>query len=56
MRSRAVADVAYHNQAVVYDLLLKVAAETLITIAADPQHLGARSSELPPCSIPGGPR
>ena len=29
-------------QAVVYDLLLKTAAETLITIAADPKHLGAR--------------
>ena len=37
-----IADIAYHNQAVVYDLLLKTAAETLITIAADPQHLGAR--------------
>ena len=34
--------IAYHNKAVVYDLLLKVAAETLITIAADPKHLGAR--------------
>ena len=39
---RPVADIAYHNQAVVYDLLLKTAAETLITIAADPKHLGAR--------------
>ena len=37
-----IADIAYHNNAVVYDLLLKVAAETLITIAADPKHLGAR--------------
>jgi Putative transposase/Transposase zinc-binding domain len=37
-----VADIAYHNKAVVYDLLLKTAAETLITIAADPKHLGAR--------------
>jgi len=37
-----IADIAYHNKAVVYDLLLKTAAETLITIAADPQHLGAR--------------
>ena len=36
-----IADIAYHNQAVVYDLLLKTAAETLITIAADPKHLGA---------------
>src|SRR6516164_3068328 len=39
---RPLADIAYHNKAVVYDLLLKVAAETLITIAADPKHLGAR--------------
>jgi hypothetical protein len=37
-----IADIAYQNQAVVYDLLLKAAAETLITIAADPKHLGAR--------------
>src|SRR5205814_2702316 len=39
---RPIADIAYQNQAVVYDLLLKTAAETLITIAADPKHLGAR--------------
>jgi hypothetical protein len=39
---RPIADIAYHNKTVVYDLLLKVAAETLITIAADPKHLGAR--------------
>ena len=38
---RPIADIAYQNNAVVYDLLLKVAAETLITIAADPKHLGA---------------
>src|SRR5207248_8456645 len=37
-----IADIAYHNQAVIYDLLLKTAAETLITIAADPKHPGAR--------------
>src|SRR5690349_10455085 len=37
-----IADIAYQNKAVVYDLLLKVAAKTLITIAADPRHLGAR--------------
>src|SRR5271165_2684868 len=37
-----IADIAYQNKSVVYDLLLKVAAETLITIAADPKHLGAR--------------
>jgi hypothetical protein len=38
----AIADIAYHNKAFVYDLLFKVSAETLTTIAADPKHLGAR--------------
>jgi hypothetical protein len=38
----AVADIAYQNKAVIYDLLFKAAAETLIAIAADPKHLGAR--------------
>ena len=38
----SVADIAHQNKAVVYDLLLKTAADTLITIAADPKHLGAR--------------
>ena len=38
----AIADIAYQNKAVVYDLLFKAAAETLTTIAADPKHLGAR--------------
>jgi predicted Zn-ribbon and HTH transcriptional regulator len=37
-----VADIAYQNKAVIYDILFKAAAETLITIAADPKHLGAR--------------
>jgi len=37
-----IADIAYQNKAVVYDLLLKVSAETMLTIAADPRHLGAR--------------
>ena len=37
-----VADIAYQNKAVIYDLLFRAAAETLITIAADPKHLGAR--------------
>jgi hypothetical protein len=35
-------DIAYQNKTVVYDLLLKVAAETLISIAGDPRHLGGR--------------
>ena len=38
----AVADIAWQNKAVVYDLLFKAAAETTLTIAADPRHLGAR--------------
>jgi hypothetical protein len=38
----AVADIAYQNKATVYDILFKASSETLITIAADPQHLGAR--------------
>jgi len=38
----AIADIAYQNKAVLYDLLFKVSAETLLTIAADPKHLGAR--------------
>jgi Putative transposase/Transposase zinc-binding domain len=37
-----IADIAYQNKAVIYDLLLKISAETLITIATDPQRLGAR--------------
>ena len=36
------AAIAYQNKAVVYDLLFKVSAETMLTIAADPKHLGAR--------------
>jgi predicted Zn-ribbon and HTH transcriptional regulator len=37
-----IAPIAYQNKAMVYDLLLRTAAETLLTIAADPKHLGAR--------------
>ena len=36
------ADMGYHNKAVIYDILFKAASGTLITIAADPKHLGAR--------------
>lgn len=38
----AIADIAYQNKAVIYDLLFKVSAETMTTIAADPKHLGAK--------------
>jgi hypothetical protein len=37
----AIGAMAYQNKAKVYGLLLKAAAETLITIAADRKHLGA---------------
>src|SRR5208282_4543573 len=37
-----IAPIAYQNKAVVYHLLFRTAAETLLTIAADPKHLGAR--------------
>jgi hypothetical protein len=65
----AISDIAYQNKAVIYKLLFKAAAETLLTIAADPKHLGARigvtavlhtwGSALPHhphlhCIVPGG--
>ncbi|MBI5786108.1 MAG: IS91 family transposase [Rhodocyclales bacterium] len=34
--------IAYTNKAAIYRLLFDVAAETLLTIAADPKHLGAQ--------------
>jgi hypothetical protein len=37
-----IADIAYQNKAVIYDLLFKASSETMLTIAADPNHLGAR--------------
>jgi hypothetical protein len=38
----SVGAIAFQNKATLYDLLFRTAAETLITIAADPKHLGAR--------------
>lgn len=38
----AIADIAYTNKAAIYGLLFDRAAETLLTIAADAKHLGAR--------------
>ncbi len=37
-----VANIAYQNKRVIYDLLFKTSAQTMLTIAADPKHLGAR--------------
>ena len=37
-----IADIAYQNKAVIYDLLFKASAETMLVVGADPKHLGAR--------------
>jgi len=37
-----IADIAFQNKTAVYDLLFQAASETMITIAADPRHLGVR--------------
>jgi Putative transposase/Transposase zinc-binding domain len=37
-----IADIAYQNKAVIYDLLFKASSETMLTIADDPKRLGAR--------------
>jgi len=47
-----VADIALQNKAAVYGLLFQASSETMLTIAADPRHLG-RASVSPPCSTPG---
>jgi hypothetical protein len=38
----SIGDIAFQNKAVVYDILFRAASQTLLTIAADPKHLGAR--------------
>jgi hypothetical protein len=37
-----ISSIAYQNKAIVYAILFRAAAETLLTIAADPRYLGAR--------------
>jgi hypothetical protein len=37
-----IAVIAFHNKARMYDLLFRAASQTMLTIAADPRHLGAR--------------
>ncbi len=37
-----IANIAYQNKRVIYGLLFKAAAEAVLTIAADPKHLGAK--------------
>jgi len=37
-----IADIAFQNKRVIYDLLFKASAETMLTIAADKKNLGAK--------------
>ena len=37
-----IAQIAYWNKKAIYDLLFRISAETVLTIAADPRRLGAR--------------
>ena len=37
-----IAEIAYQNKAVIYNILFKASAETMLSIAADPRHLGAK--------------
>ena len=37
-----IAGIAFQNKRVIYDLLFKASAETMLTIAADKKHLGAK--------------
>jgi hypothetical protein len=44
-----IADIAYQNKAVIYDLLFKATAETLTTIAADPKRHDPSSASALHC-------
>ena len=37
-----IAAITFHSKVALYDLLFRAASETMLTIAADPKHLGAR--------------
>jgi Putative transposase/Transposase zinc-binding domain len=51
-----IADIAYQNKAVIYDILFKASAETMLTIAADPKHLGATIGTTAVLHTPGQAR
>lgn len=40
---KPVADIAHQNKRQIYNLLMRASADTVIRIAADPKHLGARA-------------
>ncbi len=37
-----ISDIAYYNKRVIYTILFRAAAQTLLTIGTDPKHLGAK--------------
>ncbi|MEM9232545.1 MAG: IS91 family transposase [Pseudomonadota bacterium] len=39
---KPIADIAHQNKREIYNLLMRASADTVISIAADPKHLGAR--------------
>jgi hypothetical protein len=39
---KPIADIAHQNKREIYNLLMRISADTVIKIAADPKHLGAR--------------
>jgi hypothetical protein len=39
---KPIADIAYQNKRAIYNLLMRASADTVIRIASDPKHLGAR--------------
>jgi hypothetical protein len=47
-----ISELAYYNKSVMYGILLKTAAETILTIAADLKYLGARIGGLS-CTVKG---
>jgi hypothetical protein len=51
-----IADIAYQNKAVIYDLLFRASSQTMLTIAADPKHLGACAVAIVPSVVPGATR
>jgi hypothetical protein len=50
-----IADIAYQNKAVIYDLLFKAAADTMLTIAADPKTWALALASCR-CCTPGARR
>ena len=69
MMAALIAEIAFQNKTVVYDILFKAASETLRLIAAEPKHLRAviglvavlhtwghnlQHHQHLPCVVPGG--